>query len=363
MNFSSVKQVISTALLTLISLLLMVPAVLLIFPFWVVSRLTAWVSKRIEPPIVDWTEIVEFHPRLGWKPKPKVRAWGLADDVYQLSTDEEGWRGKHSLDESDVVVVGDSFAFGDGVNDQDLYSDLNKSLKIKPLGACGYAMTQELLLIKEYAHRLSGKLVVWFVYLGNDLYETVTPDMQGYRIPYVRKISDGSWTIESRHLSPRPWSCSPKRRRYLQLMAELCHPGPLADRVYSAAEYVIREGCNICREAGAELVVMTIPDQTQLSRAGIRMLASKSNPDFDVRFPDRRLADICTRLGVKFVAGMDHLQIADYKRGNVHWNEHGHHTVNRLLNRLFTEFREDSARAAARVRILEQGAFRYSESA
>jgi len=200
-------------------------------------------------------------------------------------------------------------------------------------------MVQPLLLMRQLSSQLCGKLVVWFIYLGNDLYENITPDMQGYRLPFVRRRNGKSdWEIVTSHVSPDRWSYSSKRRFYLQLLAKLCSSNFLSERVYSACQFLIKEGNRVCAQSGAQLVVMTIPDSAQLSRSGQELPLSKSDNGFNPDFPDQRIAEICGKLGVSFVAGKKHLAQKHYKERDVHWNERGHQVVAELLGNLYQEY-------------------------
>ena len=52
---------------------------------------------------------------------------------------------------------------------------------------------------------------------------------------------------------------------HMARLAELCCPTSLSRRAYDACSYLIQQGQQLCSEAGAELVVMTIPDAWQLT--------------------------------------------------------------------------------------------------
>ena len=87
-------------------------------------------------------------------------------------------------------------------------------LSIKAIGAPGYSMVQELMLITQLAPRLGGKLVVWFIYPGNDLTDNLSPAMTtfGYRMPFLLE-SDirGGWDIIASHVQPDRWFAEPIR--------------------------------------------------------------------------------------------------------------------------------------------------------
>jgi hypothetical protein len=119
-------------------------------------------------------------------------------------------------------------------------------------------------------------------------------------------------------------------------------PGPLADRAYAGADYLIGRAAAACRRAGAHLVLVSIPDPTQLTAAGRAKLAalSGSPASCDENLPDRRIADICRRHGVPFIAGKEYLSAHDYKRiEGLHWNARGHRRMADVLRRVYESFR------------------------
>ena len=326
-----------------------VPCVLLLLPVFVIAvplllfvTSVRAIGRRLEPRFVPWSELVEFDRSLGWKPRPNLDACYLAehDDVFRVVTDREGWPGRRSLDESALVVIGDSFAFGYGIDTGRCFAEVEAGLRIKAVGAPGYSMVQGVLLMEQLGHRLAGKLVAWFVYLENDLQDNLSPELRGYRAPFVRTDRvRGGWELVDEHLSSAKWTCSDLDRR--RLFPRLCVPGPLADRAYSACGYLIGRAAASCRGAGARLLVITIPHPVQLTGHGLRELAvlSGNPPLCDANLPDRRLAECCRRHGVAMVAGKDHLSARDFKRREgIHWNQRGHYRVAALLGELYGSF-------------------------
>jgi hypothetical protein len=201
-------------------------------------------------------------------------------------------------------------------------------------------MVHSVLLMEQFGRRLAGKLVVWFVCLENDLQDNLLPNMRRYRAPFVRRSRSGEWEIVSRHVSRDAWECS-DWRTIQRTLPNLCAPGALADRTFSAADYLIGRAASCCHGAGARLVLIAIPDRIQLTHEGSATLSRLSgNPELtDPRLPDRRIEESCERNGVIFVSGMDHLSAHDYKRlEGLHWNARGHRRIAKLLGRLHTSF-------------------------
>lgn len=327
-----------------IGLILVTPVFLVLLPFWIISFLTRLVTRVLQPGFVTIQQLIEFDPVFGWKPRPNLNTHHLMVDLFQLKTDEDGWRGRHTLDESEVVVFGDSFAAGYGVSDHHLFANLTVTPKIKPIGIGGYSMVQALLWMERLAPVLQGKVIVWFIYYGNDLSDNLVPDLRGYRRPFVREDkTDGDWEIVSHHVTPEQWPIVTQGRMQgetdLPRLAQICSDTFLAERAYSACEFLIRTGQQVCTNAGAQLLVLPIPDASQLTPEGrdsLKALASDGN-SFDPDLPDRRLETVCERLGLRFLAGASFLDTSCYKTDDCHWNEKGHRKISEMLTRLYHE--------------------------
>jgi hypothetical protein len=310
----------------------LIPIAVLSTPFWAVAWLTRTLQPYISPRVVQWTELIEFEPNVGWKPKGGIRAVCVAPkaDVFDVETDEEGWRGPASMDDSHVVVFGDSFAFGYAVN-RPFFRVSSPTLKIKAVAAQGYNMVQELLLMELYASRLRGKLVVWFIYPGNDLTDNLSPSMWGYRSPLLLECGEG-WEIYTKHLNREKWPFHPRYDRDRKI-SSVFGRNAASDRVYDACEYLIERGRAICNHAGAELVVLTIPWTLQYEKLPWTGVTETIDPDL----PDKRFAATCSKLGVKFISGRHFFSLDDYILGEGHLNEKGHRILAALVTRLHEE--------------------------
>ena len=318
---------------------LVIPVMVAGVPFLVVSYLTRRLARLVEPQYVPWSDLIEYDPRVGWKSRGTVRSWHLADDVFWSSTDPDGWRdGRARLGESEMIVIGDSFAWGHGIDDRDFFARLLRTPRVKAIGANGYSMVQELLWMRELAHSLRGKVVVWLVYLGNDLYENLAPSLGEYRRPFVRQLDGtGEWEIVTRHINRRKWPLTPEVHLdgvdYYRKIAEICSETMFAERAFSASAWLMRQGRDLCRSAGAHLVVMSIPDSTQLTPKGREMLRARGGDpaSFDPSLPDRKLRTICANLRIAFVPGAEYFRPADYKERDSHWNRAGHRRMADVL--------------------------------
>jgi hypothetical protein len=329
----------------LVGAILVLPLVLFVSPWVFVLMVMRSLARWIEPSHLPWQQLVEFDPCVGWRTKPGLKGYHLADDdVYQTTTDAEGWRGRTTLDESQVLVFGDSYVFGHAAGDRHFFADLNPQLRVKAIGVDGYNMVQEFMWMRRLAPRMRGKLAIWFIYLGNDLTDSLATNIEGYRIPFVRENREtGRWEIVTSHLSASPWPSGPgyHHATFYERVAKIFVPGPFSTRVFSACEYLISEADRVTRQAGSRLIVVSIPSKNMLLKKEMQMLKRRLSDDskFDVGYPDWQLGRICHRLDVHFVAGKDHLGAGHYRECESHWNEKGSRRVSELLASLYSECR------------------------
>jgi hypothetical protein len=114
----------------------------------------------------------------------------------------------------------------------------------------------------------------------------------------------------------------------------------IAERAYSACEFLIDTANSALKRAGAKLVVVTVPDVFELSERGTRqLLLYSADPNtFDPNYPHRRIREICSELGVDSVSAKDFLRLEDYSSGDRHWTVTGHRSINKLVARLHAEY-------------------------
>jgi hypothetical protein len=333
----------------LVATIVALPLVILLLPLIFVLLATRLASRWIEPSYLSWQEVIQFDPHFGWKNRENISGFHLADDaVYRTTTDSDGWRGTASIDGSQVLVFGDSYAFGHASSDQYFFADLNPNLRVKAIGANGYNMVQEYLWIRELASRLRGKLVVWFIYLGNDLADNVEASMEGYRIPFVRELREANgWEIVTSHLRTSPWPSGARSwlSTFSERRAKMFVPGPSSDRMFSACEYLIANGADVVQQAGGMLAVVSLPFKDMLTRKGEQVIKSClcDASRFDVNYPDSQLAEICAKLALPFVAGRGRLGLEHYRVVETHWNVKGSQRVANLVDDLYRRFEADVA--------------------
>jgi hypothetical protein len=313
----------------LVAFALVVPAVVLVIPLWLFSACLHGLERLLRSFGSSGTQVIEFQEEIGWKPRPLLRTayFDIIGDRCTVRTDKEGWPGSQSIEESDVVVFGDSFAFGYGSSDHRAYYSLTAGCRVKAIAAPGYNTVQALMLMRRYAARLRGKFVVWFICMENDIAENLKPyNPLFYTNPFLRWRHDtAGWEIVTDHVRRERWANGDPGISNLTLFASLCLESEYADRAFTALRHLIMEGKKLCDTNGARLQILSIPYHLQFSEVGRQKIRKRlaDTADFDVARPEQRLAQICEAVGVPFMKGSDFLTLSDYKRRDGHWNRQG----------------------------------------
>jgi hypothetical protein len=328
------RSLFSTFLM-LVTILILLPLLILIIPACVFIKLCYSVEKIRLIRVAAWSRIIKFHPELGWKPRENLSSVTYSDrigDLCTVSTCHDGWPTPERINESNIIVFGDSFAFGYGANERDAYYALGTE-KMKPIAAPGYNMAQAVLLMKKYRMQLKGKSVVWMICLENDLAENIRMDnFDNYMVPFVKQDhGTGEWDIMNRHLISRKWLYGESSSKNTLRYAAICTDSVYSERVFQVCDYLIGEAKKVMESVGASLTVYTIPDKRQLSSNGLktfeRHLRLAGGEGMDADLPDRELMKICEKRDIPMICGKDHLTEYDYKARDGHWNKKGNRKV------------------------------------
>lgn len=169
-------------------------------------------SERMEP------GMILYDAQLGWKLKPY---WSGKHHHYDYDVtyniDRDGFRRSETRRENvDYAVVGDSFSFGLGVNDDETFAALlNASSEEKNVyrnySVPGYSTDQQLLLLNRLKDRIDTDVLL-VVYLGNDIFD----NMRGYPLqaehakPYF-KLTDNTLSLENTPVPLAPKSAAARK--------------------------------------------------------------------------------------------------------------------------------------------------------
>ena len=136
-------------------------------------------------------EICRFHPELGWETIPtKI----VTNGKVTYATNSIGMRSEEvDPTRGNILILGDSVAFGLGVNNNETishYLEQDKRVaglgyQVLNMGVPGYGIGQSYLNLKRNIDQLNTKLIVLIVYTTNDLQETRQDNRFGISKPLL----------------------------------------------------------------------------------------------------------------------------------------------------------------------------------
>jgi len=150
----------------------------------------------------------------GWSHRPGVRGVFETHGVQAFVTiNAKGFRGPEvdyarRPDRPRVLVLGDSYVWGFGVNDDEVFTELLRrnlpNAEIVNLGVSGYSTDQELLLYSNEGWRYKADLVVLVVTENDPLGNLLTQQYVIYGKP-AYQLRDGALELINQPVPQTPW--------------------------------------------------------------------------------------------------------------------------------------------------------------
>jgi lysophospholipase L1-like esterase len=267
------------------------------------------------------------HPDRGWENRPGIEVdVGQPEFSTRATHNSLGLRGPEIAeapgDRLRVVVLGDSFTYGVGVEDDETFSarlaELDPHLEVLNLGVNNYSTTQELLLLRERGLAFEPRVVV-LAFFWNDVPDSFKREFPAFRLDegvlrYPEPRSPADPPLMSWEASRKPLRHSyayrflSDRLDLLRWRVSLALGRPIDDPyvlredevepAWSLIRAVLLEMDRLAREAGSVLLVALIPDQTLV--APFAALGLLGFSESDVRIHER-MAALGAETGIRVV--------------------------------------------------------------
>lgn len=281
--------------------------------------------------------LFEAHPILGWRAIPNLDRVRINSDgkMWHVKTNESGYRSPRWWDDNAqrrILILGDSFAFGEGVNAEDRFDTLisrnRPSWSFVNLGTMGYGTDQELIAGREFFSGLRKGDALLILTYQNDFYDLLRHSFAGRAKPWFA-YENGSLTEHPPKLGIRETF---RDRSYL--MARIASIFERDQNQYSVEEL----------RKGAELFDALISNQAEtLAKSGIIVLIAYFGMDelshkagtgaTTVELAINRLClhdnPICLNLDAAL--GQTKSGTGNFLKDG-HWNENGHLVVAKALS-------------------------------
>lgn len=157
-----------------------------------------------------------FQPddRLGWVTIPNLDLTRQNSDgeFYHLRTDDQSYRGPREFPSSDTVrrllIVGDSFAFGEGTSLEDRFDtvlvDQIDNIASVNVGVIGFGTDQQVLRAHDKLESIRAGDVVLVLVYGNDFYDVAKTQHSGRSKPWY-ELSDNTLVRHDPNITVVEW--------------------------------------------------------------------------------------------------------------------------------------------------------------
>lgn len=325
----------------------------------VVCFVAAELALRLISPVQTFVNPAgSFHQpdqELGWTGVPNLKArFRKVDFDVLVSSDGTGFRARKTtvqpaLDSPVVAILGDSFTWGWGVENGEVFTDvmqneLGTQADVRNFGVNAYGTFQELLLLHRLLTNGLSPQHVFVMFFQNDFYNNLDEDswqpslavngtnvmMRNYPVAR-RSVSPLKQAVKKSHLLSSiayAFNFIKAKRRVQRLEDNAFEDGAVAEAPRRALSYCLREFSSVCQASNIELTFVYIPSFSDVQMETISQTREA-------------LRTLCDEQGVRLVdLTSDFRKEAAGRPGSLyfphdaHWNAEGHRLAGKTLANL-----------------------------
>jgi len=286
---------------------------------------------------------------LGYKMKPNFSGYLKSIDYNtEFNTNAQGFRGHdfNLLDKNVIFMIGDSFATGSGVEENEtssyyLQQELKDKYKIYNLGVPGYSQRQYVVQLENMLPVYNPKIILAYLYTGNDITDNCAdlPDIEK-RTGVYEKLK---YTIKKSQLIVLIYRKLIVPFKYPQNLNFYIND-PSVEECYEKTKEYIKKMQESASKYNTVLIMIIIPREAQTIKEKEKELVewydNFENYDpikFDLNIINKRILNMCKELDIDC---LDLTHIFKEKDGELHlylkdghWNREGHNLVSEEIGR------------------------------
>ena len=325
-------------------------------------------------------QFIEADQALGWRGKPNVRGWFAVNDKLPITWIEHNSKGFRSREfpkkktNKRLIVLGDSFGWGFGVNDEDMMVNklqnlLGKDWDVINLSVVGYSTDQELIHLEREGLRYKPDIVLLLFFMGNDFRHNTVDFIYNRYKPFF-KIENKRLIAKNRFTNLSFFKAMDvylKERLHLYLFIKQIITGDEGKNVvgnriktqgsihdeFAPVELpltlgIIKRMNEVLKERGIPLLVFIIPGQEQVY-AWLEPIFPKRFPGFDPSRVDEGNKALAKALSYSHICFIDLLPMLTaasklnvkknlYNFTDMHWTIEGNKVAAQLIYKGITTF-------------------------
>lgn len=353
----SLKSIAARLLGSLLIIILSLEVLLQLFTLVLRGNLYPILRSRAYPPLYRHDEA------LGWRVLPNLSIRAVTDEFsWNIKTDDGGFRKLPEVGEHPILISGDSFAFGWGVEAEDCFAarlGKDHGIAVKSLGVPGYGLEQERELLSETLSSIQPAALIqevwpldWDILNADQMVE-----VDHYLVSRDRLLHAPKWWIPARirlvntsalfGMIDRIETIVRENKRGKSLLEgyglDAFTDGKQPEKVTKARERAfnaLRAIHKIAEERGLPFMVVVVPSSFQIYDGDLSQWTALYgiSGKADIDRPERELREFADDEGIKIIDLLPSFREEAkkrkdrlYYRTDPHWNSAGHSLAAKVI--------------------------------